>query len=77
MKTSEKTKGTIFLLMLVACFMLSTSSSKIIAKRGTNQVGGTAYITVCHQGRGLTIKATDLQYHLRHGDHLGDCRYSN
>lgn len=30
-------------------------------------------ITVCHKGRPLSVSASALQAHLRHGDQLGDC----
>ncbi|MDP2385081.1 MAG: hypothetical protein Q8M29_01800 [Bacteroidota bacterium] len=69
----KTTKGTIFLLTLLACFMLSTSSSKSFTTKLTKQVPASGFITVCHGGRNLKVSPNSLELHLRHGDRLGGC----
>lgn len=73
METSQKTKGTIFLLMLIACFMLSTSSSKSFTKTNSSVGISGGFITVCHGGKNLRVPPQSLELHLRHGDRLGGC----
>ena len=69
----KTTKGTIFLLTLLTCFMLSTSSSKPLTKKLIKQVPAVGFITVCHNGHNLKVNTQSVEFHLRHGDRLGGC----